>query len=140
MYQFSWGSLLNLLTCKASCATRVTTRKWFLWRTCVVCSIVRPSVGRVLRLDDVSCILMKLALVTWLLGLVWDGSYDSKRFLLKNLCCLLNGKAFGGSRVKTPRCIIYLQETCALDLLERPWVRRELRLENASCEELVLFT
>ena len=27
-------------------------------------------------------------------------SYDSKAFLGKNLCCLLNCKAFGGSGVK----------------------------------------
>ena len=33
-----------------------------------------------------------------------------------------------------------LDETCAIYLLVRPWGRRELRLENVSCEELVLFT
>ena len=30
---------------------------------------------------------------------------------------------------------MYLEETCAMYLLERPWVRRELRLENVSCEK-----
>ena len=29
---------------------------------------------------------------------------------------------------------------CATYLLVGPWTRRELRLENDSCEELVLFT
>ena len=31
---------------------------------------------------------------------------------------------------------MYLEETCAIYLLIRPWTRRELRLENGSCEEL----
>ena len=57
--------------------------------------------------------------------------------LVKNLCCLRNCKAFGGSRVKTRCCIMYLRgATCAIYLLVRPWVRREL----VSGEELVLFT
>ena len=30
--------------------------------------------------------------------------------------------------------------TCATYLLVGPWTRRELRLENDSCEELALFT
>ena len=47
--------------------------------TCVVYLLLRPSVGRGLRLDDVSC---------------------------RNFCCLRNGKAFGGSRVKTRRCLL----------------------------------
>ena len=47
-----------LLTCKVLGGTRVTTRKCFLRITCVVYLIVRPSVGRGLRLDDVSCILV----------------------------------------------------------------------------------
>ena len=57
--------------------------------------------GRRFRLGDVSCLLMKLVLFTYLYGLGGDESYDSKMFLVKNLCCLLNRKAFGGSRVKT---------------------------------------
>ena len=51
----------------------------YLEETCVVDLIVRPSVGRGLRLEDVS----------------WG-----------TLCCLLTCKALGGSRVKTPRCIL----------------------------------
>ena len=35
---------------------------------------------------------------------------------------------------------MYLEETCAICLLVRPWVKRELRLENASCQEFVVFT
>ena len=35
---------------------------------------------------------------------------------------------------------MYLEETSALYSLVRPWVRRELRLRNVSCEELVLLT
>ena len=35
---------------------------------------------------------------------------------------------------------MYLEETCAIYLLVRHWVRRELRLENVSGEELVLLT
>ena len=57
--------------------------------------------GRRLRLGDVSCILRKLALFTYLYGLGGGEGYDSKVFLVKNLCCLLNCKVFGGSRVKT---------------------------------------
>ena len=56
--------------------------------------------GRRLRLGDASCILMKLVLFTYLYGLGGDEGYDSKTFLVKNWCCLLNCKAFGGSRVK----------------------------------------
>ena len=186
MYHFSWGSLLSLLTCKASCETRVktrkcfmwrtcdaylilrpwvgrglrpddesqlcylltckalgetrdTTRKCFLWRTCNVYLIARPSVARGLRLDDISCNSRKLALCTYLWSLGWDESYDSKKLHLKNLCCLRNCKAFGGSRVKARWCISFPGEACSIYLLVRPRVRRELRLENDSCEERVLF-
>ena len=54
--------------------------------------------------------------------------------LVKDLWSLPNCKTFGWSRVKTRWCIMYLGETCALYLLVRPWVRRELRLRNVSCE------
>ena len=30
--------------------------------------------------------------------------------------------------------------TCDISLFVRPWVRRELRLDNVSCAELVMFT
>ena len=55
-----------LLTCKVLGGTRVTTRKRFLGRTCVVYLVVRLSVGRGLSLDDVPCILRTLALFTYL--------------------------------------------------------------------------
>ena len=51
----------------------------YLEETCVVYVIVSPSVGRGLRLEDVS------------------GG---------NLCCLLPCNAFGGPRAKTRRCIL----------------------------------
>ena len=51
----------------------------YIEETCVVYSIVRQSVGRGLRLEDVSS---------------------------ENLLCLSSCKAFGGSRVKTRRCIL----------------------------------
>ena len=51
----------------------------YLEETCVVYLIVRPSVGRGLRLEDVSS---------------------------GKLCCLFNCKVFGGPRVKTRRCIL----------------------------------
>ena len=35
---------------------------------------------------------------------------------------------------------MYLDETCAIYLLVRPWVRRELLNETASCEEFALST
>ena len=54
-------------------------------QTYVVYLIVSPSVGRGLRLEDVS--------------------RGKKIALCANLCCLLNCKDFGGSRVKTRRCI-----------------------------------
>ena len=44
-----------------------------------------------------------------------------------------------GLRLHDVSCILG-GATCAMCLLVRPWVRRELRLENASGEELVLFT
>ena len=43
----------------------------------------KASVGRTLRLGDVSCILMKLVLFTYLYGLGGDEGYDSKMFLVK---------------------------------------------------------
>ena len=60
-------------------------KKMYFEQTCVVYLIVRPSVGRGLRLEDVS--------------------RDKKMYVRANLCCLLNCKAFDGSRVKTRRCI-----------------------------------
>ena len=75
------------LNCKAFGGSRVKTRRCIsrqedvFEQTCVVYLglLVSPSVGRGLRLEDVT--------------------------FEKNLCCLLNCKAFGGSRVKTRRCI-----------------------------------
>ena len=129
-----------LLTCKVLGGTRVTTRKCFLRVTCVVYLIVRPLRGRGLRLDDISYILRKPVLFTYLYGLGRDESYDWVMFLVMNLCCLLNYKAFGLPRVKIRWYTVYLEETCGISLLVRPGVRRELRLEHVLCEELVLFT
>ena len=54
-------------------------------QTCVVYLIVRPSVGRGLRLENVS---------------------RGKKMYFEQTCvCLINCKAFGGSTVKTRRCI-----------------------------------
>ena len=60
-------------------------RRCIFEQTCVVYLIVRPSMGRGLRLEDVS--------------------RGKMMYFEQNLCCLLNCKAFGGSRVKTRRCI-----------------------------------
>ena len=60
-------------------------KKMYFEQTCAVYSILRPSVGRELRLADVS--------------------RGKKMHVESNLCCLLSCKAFGGSRVKTRRCI-----------------------------------
>ena len=57
----------------------------YVEQTCVVYLIVRPSVGRGLRLEDVS--------------------RGKKMYFEQTLWCFLNCKAFGGSRVKTRRCI-----------------------------------
>ena len=65
----------------------------------------------------------------------------TRKCFMKNLCCLFDWKAVGGSRVKARWYFMYLGgATCPIYLLVRPWVRRELPLEEASCEELVLFT
>ena len=68
-------------------------------QTCVVYLIVRPSVGRGLKLEDVS--------------------RGKKMYFVANSCCLLNCKVFGGSRVKTRRCIsrredVFLANLCFL--------------------------
>ena len=52
-------------------------------QTCVVYLIVRPSVGRGLRLEDIS--------------------RGKKMYFAASLCYLLNCKAFGGLRVKNRR-------------------------------------
>ena len=60
-----------LHTCKALCETRVKIRRCFLSRACVVYLIVRPSVGRGLRLDDVSCILVGATCAFYILVRPW---------------------------------------------------------------------
>ena len=60
-------------------------KKMYFEQTCVVYLIVRPSVGRGLRLEDVS---------------------GGKKMYFEQTCVVyLIVKAFGGSRVKTRRCI-----------------------------------
>ena len=58
----------------------------YVEQACVVYLIVRPSVGRGLRLEDVS---------------------RGKKMYFEQTCAvyLMVKKAFGGSRVKTRRCI-----------------------------------
>ena len=71
-------------------------KKMYFEQTCVVYLIVRPSVGRGLRLEDVS---------------------RGKMIFSESLCCLLNCKAFGGSRVKNRRCISRQEEECSRKLV-----------------------
>ena len=60
-------------------------KKMYVEQTCVFYFIVRPSVGRGLRLEDVS---------------------RGKKMYFEQTCVVyLSCKAFGGSRVKTRRCI-----------------------------------
>ena len=65
-------------------------KKIYFEQTCAVYLIVRPSVGRGLRLEDVS---------------------RGKKMYFEQTCvCLIICKAFGGSRVKTRRCISRLED------------------------------
>ena len=80
------------LAFKALGETRATTRKCFWWRTCVVHLIVRPSVGRGSRLDDVSCF------------------WSNYRFLIT---C----KVLGGARATTRKCFWW--KTCVVYLIVR---------------------
>ena len=75
----------------------------YLEETCVVYLIVRPSVGRGLRLEDAS----------------WE-----------NLCCLLNCKAFGWVEAQDSK--LHHEEAYVVYLIVRPSVGRELRLEDVS--------
>ena len=68
------------------------SKKMYFEQTCVVYLIVRPSVGRGLRLENVS---------------------RGKKMYFEQTCnCLINCKAFGGSRVKTRRCISSPEDVC----------------------------
>ena len=49
---------------------------------------------------------------------------------LGNLCCLLNCKAFGGSRGEDSK--MNLEETCVAYIIVRPSVSRGSRLEDVS--------
>ena len=87
--------------------------KYFWWRTCVVYSTVRPSVGRGLRLVFSRTCIDHLIVRPWVRfhrwveskgSMLYDVSWGNLRYLLACfLCrtCLLSCKAFGGSRVKT---------------------------------------
>ena len=82
---------------------------------CAVYLIVRPSVGRGLRLEDISrgkkmyfeqiCVVYLIVRPSVGRGLRLENISPCKSVLRANLCCLLICKAFGGSRVKTRRCI-----------------------------------
>ena len=115
IFHVTRGNLRYLLACKALDETRVTTRKCFLSRACVVYLIVRPSLGRGFRLDDVSCI-------------------------LSNYRYLLTCKVLGGTRFTTRKCLLRI--TCVVYLIVRPLRGRGLRLDDISyiLRKPVLFT
>ena len=113
-----------LLASKVLGETRVTTRKFFLWRTCVVCLVVWPSVGRGLRLHDISCILRKLALFFTCKAFSETRVTTRKCFLWRTSVVYLIARPSLGSRVKTRCSMMYLGEQLALFLLVRPWVRK----------------
>ena len=91
--------ILTWFPCKSLGETRVTARKSFMWRTCVVYLIVRPSVGRKLIKTRWCFMYLHYSLAFKALG--ETRVTTRKMFLVKNLCCLLNCKAFGGSTVET---------------------------------------
>ena len=91
-------------------------KKMYFEQTCAVYLIVRPSVGRGLRLEDVSrgkkmyfeqtCAVYLIVRPSVGRGLrLEDVARGKKMYFVASLCYLLNCKAFGGSRVKTRRCI-----------------------------------
>ena len=89
-------------------------KKMYCEQTCAVYLIVRPSVGRGLRLEDVS---------------------RGKKLCFEQTCVVYL-ISFGGSRVKTRRCISrqedVFEQTCVVYLIVRPSVGRGLRLEDVS--------
>ena len=91
-------------------------RRCILSKICDVYLIVRPSVDRGLRLEDVSrgkkmyfeqtCVVYVIVRPSVGRGLrLEDVSRGKKMYFRENLCYLLDCKALGGSRVKTRRCI-----------------------------------
>ena len=90
-------------------------KKMYFEQTCVVDLIVRPSVGRGLGLEDVSRgkkIYLEKTCVVYLIerpfvgrGLRLQDASRAKKMDFANLWWFLNCNAFGGSRVKTRRCI-----------------------------------
>ena len=66
MYHVSRGAVCDIHLVVRPWVGRELQRKCFLSRTCAVFLIVRPSVDRGLILDDLSCILRKLGLFTYL--------------------------------------------------------------------------
>ena len=67
-------------------------KKMYFEQTFVVCLIVRPSVGRGLRLEDVP--------------------RDKKKYIDQTCVVYLIVRPFGGSRVKTRRCISRQEDVC----------------------------
>ena len=109
-------NLCYLLSCKALDETRVTTRNVSGEELVLLIFIVRPSVGRGLRLDDVSCI-------------------------LSNYRNLLTCKVLGGTRLTIRKCLLRI--ICVVYLIVRPSVGRGLRLDDVSCMlvgQMALFT
>ena len=85
-------------------------------QTCVVYLIVRPSVGRGLRLEDVSrgkkmyveqtCVVYLIVRPSVGRGLRLEDVSRGKKMYFEQTCgFFLNCKAFGGLKVKTRRCI-----------------------------------
>ena len=135
------GNLHYLLTCKALGETRVTTRKCFLKNLCCLfnCKAVGGSRVKGSLIFHVSWGGNLPYLITCK-SAGWDESYHSKKLHVKNLCCLLNCKAFGGSRVKTRWCIMYLGGQLALCtyLLGLGWEKSHTK--KILVQKLVLFT
>ena len=146
-----------------------TTRKWFLWRVCVVYLFVRSSEGRGIRFDDISYIFRKFILHIFCFCKALGGTrVTTGKYLLRRICidyliawtsvsrrlrlddesCILGGnlryvltcKALGEERVTTRKC--FLCRTCVVYLIVRPSVGRGLSLDDASyiLMKLVLFT
>ena len=142
MYHVSWGNMCYLLACNALDETRVTTRKRFLGRTCVVYLIVRLSVGRGLRQSVIFHVTRGNLRYLLACKALDETRVTTRKCFLSRACVvyLIVRPSLGrGFRLDDVSCILG-GATCAMCLLVRPWVRRELWLENVSYAELVLFT
>ena len=159
---FVANHLCCLLDCKAFSGSRVKTRWCIMYVGGANCAIyilvrlrrelvsgeelvfvyliVKPSLGRGFRLDDVSCIFSNYRYLLTCQVLGGTRVTTRKCFLRVTCVVYLIVRPLRGRGLRLDEYIIYLEETCAIYLLVRPWTRRELRLRNVSCDELVLFT